>query len=285
MPVNSRLTKLRELQQLHMLSMDPLSYEDVVVALETSQPDEVYCLSSQSSVYTSFKKPKETFESIAIAILNILEACKNIRNPIRIYHAGTSECFGNTGTAGAHEETPFLPLSPYAIAKCAAIQLVDNYRNSYDMWACSGILFNHESPLRPIQYVTQKIIRTAIRISNGSHETLYLGDLSIARDWGWAPEYVDAMWRMLQQPKPENYVIATGQTYTLEEFVEEVFTSLGLIWRDHVQINDELIRPNDLAVSRADPTKASVNLGWRAQSAMPEVIRKMIGDALEDYQS
>jgi GDPmannose 4,6-dehydratase len=175
----------------------------------------------------------------------------------------------------ADETTPFRPRSPYAVAKAAAFWEVANYREAYDLFACSGILFNHESPLRPERFVTRKVIAAARRIANGAKETLHLGDLGIARDWGWAPEYVEAMWLMLQQDKPDDYVVATGQTNRLEDFVEAAFVGLGLDWREHVVGDPGLARPNELRMSQANPGKARAQLGWKAGYAMADVVRLM----------
>ena len=176
----------------------------------------------------------------------------------------------------ANEHTPFSPRSPYAVAKASAYWLVNNYREAYKIYACTGIMFNHESPLRPERFVTQKIVSTAKRIAAGSSEKLSLGRIDIARDWGWAPEYVEAMWLMLQQEQPEDLVIATGRTNTLEDFVRVSFSALEMDWRDHVQKDKSLVRPTDLAVSSADPSKAKCNLGWEAQTLMPEIVERMI---------
>lgn len=195
---------------------------------------------------------------------------------IRLYHAGSSECFGDTNGLPANEQTPFNPRSPYAVAKASAFWLVNNYREAYGVFACTGMLFNHESPLRPMRFVTQKIVQTARHISKGSNRKLMLGRLDISRDWGWAPEYVEAMWMMLQQEQPEDFVIATGKTYTLENFVDLAFSAFNLDWKEHVELADELIRPTDLLVSKADPGKAKRVLGWKAHSSMPQVVEKMI---------
>jgi len=176
----------------------------------------------------------------------------------------------------ADESTPFAPRSPYAVAKAAAFWEVANYREAYGLYACSGILFNHESPLRPERFVTKKIIASACRIAAGSKEKLHLGNISIRRDWGWAPEYVEAMWLMLQQEKPDDYVIATGESHSLEEFVEAAFSSVGLNWRDHVVLDKALLRPTDLATGRGNPAKALAKLGWQARHRMREVVRMII---------
>ena len=195
--------------------------------------------------------------------------------PIKVYYAGSGECFGDTQGQPANENTPFYPMSPYAVAKSSAYWLVNNYREAYGLFACTGILFNHESALRPERFVTQKIVRAVKRIAQGSTEKLKLGRLDIARDWGWAPEYVEAMWLMLQQEKPHDYVIATGVTLSLEEFVQAAFAQAGLNWRDYVEQDPALFRPTDLAVGRADPTKAHQELGWKAATKGVDVVKKM----------
>lgn len=262
--------------KVRLVSMVPEDFRSVFAALKHSQPSEVYFLAGQSSVGLSFEQPAETIQSVALGTLNLLEACRMYDRPVRFYQAGSSECFGDTAGEPANESTPFHPRSPYAVAKTSAFWLVDNYREAYDLFACTGILFNHESPLRPARFVCQKIVSAARRIAAGSNETLRLGRIDISRDWGWAPEYVDAMWRMLQQPSPQDFVIATGETHTLEEFVNESFTSLGLNWGDHVEHAGELLRPTDLLVSRADPTKARHQLGWTAKYKMGDVVRGML---------
>lgn len=272
----SNLEKLGIKTQVRCVSMVPEDFRSVLVALRKSQPDEVYYLSGQSSVGLSFEQPAETIQSIAIGTLNLLEACRMLDKAPRVYYAGSSECFGDTGGKPAKETTPFHPQSPYAVAKSSAHWLVDNYREAYGLFACTGILFNHESPLRPTRFVTQKIVSTAKRIAQGSSEVLELGRLDISRDWGWAPEYVEAMWLMLQQDKPEDFVIATGETNTLELFVAEAFSQLGLDWRDHVQQNPEFMRPTDLLVSVGDASKAEAKLGWQAKHKMRDVVRVMI---------
>lgn len=272
----TNLVRLGVKDQLHLLSMVPEDFRSVLVALRKSQPDEVYYLAGQSSVGLSFEQPAETIQSIALGTLNVLEASRMLDKPTRIYHAGSSECFGDTGGVAANELTPFQPRSPYAVAKASAFWLVNNYREAYDLFACTGILFNHESPLRPNRFVTQKIISTAKRIATGSKETLSLGRLDISRDWGWAPEYVEAMWLMLQQTSAEDFVIATGQSNTLEFFVDSVFKELGLDWRQHVTQNQEFMRPTDLKISLGDPSKAKHKLGWEAEFGMADIVKHML---------
>lgn len=261
--------------RIKLLSMAPNDFRSVLQTLSLSQPDEIYNLAGQSSVGLSFEQPVETIESVAIGTLNLLEAIRFIDRPIRLYSAGSSECFGDTGTARANEDTPFRPRSPYAVAKACAHNLVANYREAYGMHASTGILFNHESPLRPERFVTQKIIRGAARIARGELDVLPIGNLDIHRDWGWAPEYVDAMWRMLQQDSPSDYVIATGRTASLEEFVALAFGHFGLDWRNHVRQDTALLRPSDIRFGAADPSRARDRLGWQATVSLEELITRM----------
>ncbi|MDD5460868.1 MAG: GDP-mannose 4,6-dehydratase [Methylococcales bacterium] len=272
----SNLGTLGILDQVKMLSMMPEDFRSVFNAIKRSEPNEIYFLAGQSSVGLSFEQPAETIQSGVIGILNMLEACRMFDKEIRFYHAGSSEGFGDTKGQPANEQTPFNPRSPYAVAKASAFWLVNNYRESYGLFACTGLLFNHESPLRPTRFVTQKIVQSAKRISKGSNEKLVLGRIDISRDWGWAPEYVEAMWLMLQQEHPEDYVIATGQTYTLEHFVMLAFSAVDLDWRDHVIQAAEFMRPTDLLISSANPSKAREKLGWQASMNMPQVIENML---------
>ena len=262
--------------QVKVCSMAPTDFRSVLSALAQSDPDEVYFLSGQSSVGLSFEQPVETLESIAVGTLNMLEAIRFLGGRIRLYHASSSECFGDLGVRPANESTPFHPRSPYAVAKASAHWMVSNYREAYGLFAASGILFNHESPLRPARFVTQKIVDAAVRIANGSAERLRLGRLDVVRDWGWAPEYVDAMWRILQQEKAEDFVIATGIAVSLESFVSEAFATVGLDWREHVDSDRSLYRPSDIAWSQGNPEKAQVQLDWHAETRMPHVVQRMV---------
>ncbi|MHB1300112.1 MAG: GDP-mannose 4,6-dehydratase [Burkholderiales bacterium] len=263
------------LDQVKLLSMATNDFRSVFQALKRAHPDEIYNLSGQSSVGLSFEQPVETMESISISTLNLLEAIRLMDNPIKFYNAGSSECFGDTGGIAADENTPFRPRSPYAVAKAAAFWEVSNYREAYGIYACSGILFNHESPLRSERFVTQKVISAACRIAMGHSERLQLGNLAIERDWGWAPEYVEAMWLMLQQHEADDYVIATGQSHSLQAFIDEAFSLHGLDWRLYVDTSQDLLRPTDILVSIANPARARDRLGWVAKSDMREVVRMM----------
>jgi GDPmannose 4,6-dehydratase len=267
--------------RVHMESMATHDFRSVLQILSKHAPDEVYNLSGQSSVGLSFDQPVETLDSILAGTLNLLEAIRFLGKPMRFYNAGSGECFGNTPASGATEVDPFQPRSPYAVAKAAAYWLVANYREAYKLHACTGILFNHESPLRPVRFVTRKIITSACRISLGSTEKLHLGNLTIRRDWGWAPEYVGAMWQMLQQPVADDFVIATGQSHSLQEFVQAAFTQVGLDWKSHVVVSESLFRPTDIAAGKGNAAKAKRILGWQATSNMHETIAKMVNAELD----
>ncbi len=269
------LARLGIKENVRAVSMAINDFRSVLSTIKSVAPDEIYNLAGQSSVGLSFDQPVETIESIAIGTLNILEAIRFIGRPIRFYNAGSSECFGDTGDRRATEETPFHPRSPYAVAKVSAHGLVANYREAYGLFACTGILFNHESPLRPERFVTQKLVRAAARIAKGSKDTLYLGNLDIHRDWGWAPEYVEAMWLMLQHDHPEDFVIATGKTVSLRYFVERVFSHFGLDWQQYVVSDSTLLRPSDIRFGAADPTRASRILGWQSTLDIDGVVDKM----------
>jgi GDPmannose 4,6-dehydratase len=272
----SNLAKLGVKDRVQVLSMAPSDFRSVLSALTRSDPDEVYFLAAQSSVGLSFEQPAETLESISSGALNLLEALRFVGKSIRFYHASSSECFGDLGQKAATEDTPFRPRSPYAVAKASAHWLVANYREAYGIFACNGILFNHESPLRPERFVTQKIISAACRIAQGSSQRLALGRLDIVRDWGWAEEYVDAMWRMMQAPTPDDYIIATGESNSLQAFVAEAFAIVGLNWADHVDTDPALFRPTDIAWSEGDPSKAARQLGWSADTTMRAMVAKMV---------
>lgn len=271
----ANLLRLGIRDRIGLTSMVLTDFRSVLQTLARTEPDEVYNLAGQSSVGLSFEQPVETLESIATGTLNLLEAIRFLGRPIRLYNAGSSECFGDTGGQPADETTAFRPRSPYAVAKATAHWQVANYREAYGLFACTGILFNHESPLRPERFVTRKIIAAAGRIARGSNEKLRLGNLAIHRDWGWAPEYVEAMWRLLQREQPEDYVIATGVTHSLAEFVAAAFEAQGLDWRDHVEQDPSLLRPADIRYNAGNPAKANALLGWHAQHHMPEVVHLM----------
>jgi len=277
----SAFTNLQRLgirAQVQTLSMALNDFRSVLHGLNRVAPDEVYNLSGQSSVGLSFEQPVETMESISLGTLNLLEAIRFLGKDIRYYNAGSSECFGDTNGEPANEHTSFRPRSPYAVAKCAAHWQVANYREAYHLFGCTGILFNHESSLRPERFVTKKIIETARRISKGSTERLVLGNTKIIRDWGWASEYVDAMWRMLQMESPDDYVIATGRSVSLEYFIECAFAEFGLDWEEYIESRQDLFRPTEIMENRANPQQAESKLGWRAETSIENVVKMMCHD-------
>lgn len=275
---NLQLLGIKDKVTLHSMALN--DFRSVLQVLSKVQPEEIYNLAGQSSVGLSFDQPVETLESISVGTLNLLEAIRFSGSSIKLYNAGSSECFGNTGGNPADEETPFRPRSPYAVAKATAFWEVANYREAYSLFACTGILFNHESPLRPERFVTKKIVKAACRIATGSPEKLHLGNITIARDWGSAEEYVEAMWLMLQQKQPEDFVIATGETNTLEAFVAAVFSAVRLDWREHVISDPSLLRPSEIMISKGNPAKAFQKLGWRASYKMHDVITFIIESEL-----
>jgi GDPmannose 4,6-dehydratase len=278
------LERLGVRDQVKLRSTSMIDFRSIFQTLIEVQPDEIYNLAGQSSVGLSFEQPVETLESMSLGTLNTLEAVRLLGLPVRIYNACSSESFGDTGTDPADEFTPFRPRSPYAIAKAAAFWQVSTYREAYDLYACSGILFNHESPLRPSRFVTQKIVSCVDSIARGELDQLRLGNLHIARDWGWAPDYVVAMWKMLQLEEAQDFVIATGESHRLEEFVRVAFECYDLDWRDYVVLDKTLLRPSDLSYSGANPAKAKQILGWSATYGMHRVVREMV-DAVRNPDS
>jgi GDPmannose 4,6-dehydratase len=248
--------------QLHSASLS--DFRSTLSILTMVKPDEIYNLAGQSSVALSFDQPVETFESITVGTLNILECIRYVKQPLRMLNAISTECFGDTHEA-ATEQTAFRPRSPYAMAKSAAFWAVKTYREAYGLEVCSAILSNHESPLRSERFVCRKIVAAAVRIARGSGEKLALGNVSIQRDWGLASEYVDAMWRVLQQGNVDDFLIATGVTCTLKDFIDAAFASVGLDADQHITHSESLLRPLDISVSRLDPRKAKEALGWQAR--------------------
>ena len=270
------LVKLGIKDQIILLSMSLVDFRSVIQIFMEIKPHEVYNLAGQTSVNLSFKLPVETLESISLGTLNILEVLRLLKTDTKLYNASSSECFGNTDGIFADETTPFKPKSPYGVAKASAFWQVENYRQAYNLYAASGILFNHESYLRPQRFVTQKIISNVCDIANKKKEFFEIGNINIERDWGWAPEYVEAMHAILQQDSPQDYIIATGKSITLETFIKTCFEYFGLNYKNHIKLNEDLFRPTDILVSRADPTKASKNLNWFAKTDVFGVIAKMI---------
>ncbi len=266
---------------LHLVSLNLRDVGSTIGFIQRNHPLYIYNLTGQSSVGLSFDQPVETVESIVLGTLNLLESMRLINRGIRLFSAGSTECFGDTGEGAADETTRFNPRSPYAVAKASAYWAVTNYREAYDLYACTGILSNHDSPLRPSRFVTRKIVHGVAAIASGNETHLSLGNLTIERDWGWAPEYVEAIACMLDQPAPEDYIIATGQSHPLYEFVAAAFELVGKDWREYVVVDEHLMRPTDVVKNKVDPSKAAIGLGWRAKNGMRDVIRLMLEAELE----
>ncbi|HPF38375.1 MAG TPA: GDP-mannose 4,6-dehydratase [Phycisphaerae bacterium] len=244
--------------------------------LTKAQPDEIYHLGAQSHVRVSFDTPEYTGDVTGLGTTRMLEALRDTGLPARFYQASSSEMFGNVGAVSLSETSPFRPCSPYAAAKVYAYWMTVNYRESYGLYACNGILFNHESPRRGETFVTRKITRAAAMIHAGRQEQLYLGNLDACRDWGYAKEYVECMWRMLQQDAPDDYVVATGESHSVREFLEKAFSHLGLDWKKHVRHDARYDRPSEVEHLLGDASKAKRILGWAPQTTFDDLVRLMV---------
>ena len=276
----SRLRLLGILEDVELISLAPNDFRSVLKALSSLAPAEVYNLAGQTSVGLSFDQPVECMESIAGGTLNFLEVLRYLGAPTRLFSAGSSECFGDTQQNPASETTAFHPRSPYAVAKSTSFWQVANYREAYGIFCCTGILANHESPLRPQRFVTQKIIEGVRRIKRGESQELRLGNLDIWRDWGWAPEYVVAMHQMLQTTKANDYLIASGHTTSLREFVRLAFAAAELEAEPYLVSDATFLRPSDLKYSAMDPSRIEADLGWKAQITPAEIVRRMYEERL-----
>lgn len=272
-------------KRVKVVNMQPENYESVLSVVNSVKPDEIYNLAGQSSVRLSYEQPVVTTRGIVLGNLNFLEVIRTSASSARYFSAGSSECFGDSEGVPASEETIFCPVSPYGAAKAAAFSQVKIYRDVYGIFACTGILFNHESPLRPSHFVTKKIVETACRIMKGSNEILNLGNTTIVRDWGWAPEYVEAMWMMLNRNEAEDFVIATGVGQTLQAFVESVFWRLGLDPRNQVKSGVNGLRKNEAVIIEADISKAQSVLGWCALTSGAAVAEKLVDAELTALDS
>lgn len=269
--------RIRHIQdRITLVQGDLLDQSSLIDILREHRPHEVYNLAAQSFVPTSFKQPVLTGEFTALGVTRLLEAIRLVDPTIRFYQASSSEMFGKVREVPQNENTPFHPRSPYGVAKVYAHWITVNYRESYGMFAVSGICFNHESPRRGLEFVTRKITYTAARIKLGLAHELRLGNLEARRDWGYAPDYVRAMWLMLQQDEPEDYVIATGETHSVREFVELAFDYLGLDWRKYVVVDPALYRPADVDLLVGDATKARTKLGWAPSVTFEQLVKIMV---------
>ncbi len=275
----SRISHIQD--KITLVSGDLLDQSSLIYILEKYQPDEVYNLAAQSFVPTSFEQPVFTGEVTALGVTRLLEAIRIVNPKIKFYQASSSEMFGKAREVPQNENTPFYPRSPYGVAKVYAHWITVNYRESYGIFACSGILFNHESPRRGLEFVTRKVTYNAAKIKLGLAKELRLGNLDARRDWGFAGDYVKAMWLMLQQPEPDDYVVGTGETHSVRELCELAFGYLGLDWKKYVVQDPALFRPADVDLLVADATKARTKLGWKPTVTFEELIKMMVDADLE----
>jgi GDPmannose 4,6-dehydratase len=271
---NERIAQI--VDQIELYQADLLDQSSLAIAIDEFQPTEIYNLAAQSFVPTSWKQPVLTAEFTGVAVTRVLEAMRSVKSDARIYQASSSEMYGRVLEVPQSENTPFYPRSPYGVAKVYGHYITVNYRESYDMFAVSGILFNHESPRRGLEFVTRKISHGVARIKHGLATELHLGNRDAQRDWGFAGDYVQAMWLMLQQDEPDDYVIATGETHTVQEFVEIAFAHAGLNWEDHVKLDPKFIRPAEVDLLIGDPAKAKQQLGWQPSVDFPSLVRMMV---------
>jgi GDPmannose 4,6-dehydratase len=278
---NWRLNFLGIEDQVEMIEGDLNDLSSLVRAIKKSQAIEVYNLGAQSFVATSWEQPILTAQATGVGVLNVLEAIRLTNPSIRFYQASTSEMFGLIQEPMQSERTPFYPRSPYGVAKLFGHWMTINYRESYDMFACSGILFNHESPLRGIEFVTRKVTDAVARIKFGLQQELRLGNIDVKRDWGFAGDYVEAMWLMLQQDKPDDYVVATGQTTTVRDMCKIAFSSVGLDYEKYVVIDPKFYRPAEVEVLLGNPGKAKTKLGWEPTTSLEKLIHMMVEADLE----
>ena len=278
-----RLQHLGVMDRVHLIPMDLIDLSSIIDALKVSAPQEVYHLAAQSFVGTSFDQPISTGQITGLGVTYMLEAIKAINPNIRFYQASSSELFGNGLIYPQNESTPFQPASPYGAAKLYGHWITRIQREGYGMFACNGILFNHESPIRGLEFVTRKITNQVAKISLGLAKNLHLGNLDASRDWGYAPEYTEAMWMILQQKEPQDFVIATGETHTVREFVEEAFSIVGLDWEEYVIHDSNLLRPLEVGFLHGDASLARAELGWIPQTHFAELVRIMVEEDVKQW--
>jgi len=279
-----RLQYLDIFDRVELIPADLLDSASLVEAIKISNPDEIYHLAAQSFVGASFEQPVGSGEITGLGVTRMLEAIREINSKIKFYQASTSELYGNGGISPQTEETPFKPASPYAAAKLYGYWITRGYREGYGVFACNGILFNHESPLRGLEFVTRKISNAVAKIKLGLQKELRLGNLEAKRDWGYAPEYVESMWSMLQQDEPKDYVIATGETHSVKEFAEEAFKIAGLNWERYVEVDKRFLRPLDTDFLQGDYTKAKQKLGWKPRVKFRKLVEIMVKEELYRWQ-
>ena len=270
---------------IELLSGDLLDQNSLINAIKDSNPDEIYNLASQSFVPTSWKQPVFTGEATALGVARVLEAIRAVNLKIKFYQASTSEMFGKAREVPQTEKTQFYPRSPYGVAKLYGHWITINYRESYNMFCCSGILFNHESPRRGLEFITRKVTNAAAKIKLGLSNELRLGNLDAKRDWGFTGDYVKTMWLMLQQDKPDDYVISTGITHSVRDLVQIAFDYVNLNWKDYVIVDPKFVRPAEVEILLGDSTKALKKLGWAPETSFEELIKMMIDADLERIEN
>ncbi len=279
-----RLHYLDVKKDIKLLPFDLLDQTSIINAIKESEPDEIYNLASQSFVGVSFEQAITTGEISGLGVTRILDSIRIVNPKIKFYQASTSEMFGNAPHPQS-EKTPFEPASPYAVAKLYGHWVNKNYRDGYNMFTCSGILFNHESPIRGIEFVTKKITDGVARIKMGYNKEIFLGNLDAKRDWGFAGDYVEAMWMMLQHNKPDDYVVATGESHSVREFCQEAFSTVGLDYKNYVKVDKQFYRPVDVNYLLGDPTKIKTILGWKPKVSFKELVKMMVEADLEKYKN
>ncbi|TET15089.1 MAG: GDP-mannose 4,6-dehydratase [Actinobacteria bacterium] len=270
----NRIEHIRD--KLKFVQADLLDQLSIIDAIKESRPDEIYNLGAMSFIPVSWKQPVLTGEFTGLGVTRMLEAARHMNKNVKFYQASSSEMFGKAREIPQNEKTPFYPRSPYGVAKVYGHYMTVNYRESYDMFACSGILFNHESPRRGLEFVTKKVTYGAAKIKLGLADSLYLGNLDAKRDWGYAEDYIEAMWLMLQQNTPEDYVISTGEAHSVKDWVEASFRCLDLDWRKYVKIDKRFIRPVDVDLLVGDSSKAEKKLGWKTKVSFNELVKIMV---------
>ncbi|MGA3083233.1 MAG: GDP-mannose 4,6-dehydratase [Thermodesulfobacteriota bacterium] len=279
-----RLQDLNIFEKINLIPVELIDTASITEAIISSRPDEVYNLAAQSFVGASFEEPIGTANVSGLAVPRILEVIRQVNPKIRFYQASTSELFGNHGQMLLNETSPFCPASPYAAAKIYGYWITKIYREGYGIFAVNGILFNHESPLRGLEFVTRKITNTVAKIAIGLEKDLHLGNLSAKRDWGYARDYVKSMWLMLQHSKPDDYVVATNECHSVEEFVQEAFEVVGLNWKKYVKKDKRFFRPVDVSLLHGDYAKARKKLGWNPEVRFKELVRIMVEEDLQRWQ-
>ncbi len=279
-----RLQYLGIFDRIHLIPADMVDAASIISAVNISQPDEIYHLAAQSFVGASFAQPVSAGDITGLGVARILEAIRESSREIKFYQASTSELYGNGNSPPQSETTPFNPCSPYSAAKLYGYWLTVIYRQAYGIFACNGILFNHESPVRGLDFVTRKISNSVAKIALGLQDRVALGNLEARRDWGYAPEYVESMWLMLQQPRPDDYVIATGETHSVRDFAQKAFAAAGLDWEEHVDVDQKFLRLLDVECLQGDPSKAKRLLGWEPAVKFDDLVDIMVKEDMHRWQ-